>query len=303
MTPTLPVTPPPASTHPYAVRFELTLGSNVELSFVEDEARVAFGTADVLVIKKIRELPFHMTLVSLDVEAFCSAANAERAGQLLAFSLMWLAVSKRVTVGFAKWTGGWPFAVRDRTRSDGFTSRGEGRGYVRLDPADLSAEVARAYEKRLVQSEALLTSMQFYASARLEASEVSRFIGVMTALEALAEQEEYGAPVETVLLELACQVEKDPRLSDTSMDAVRNSLAGQIRLLKRESVGKAIRRLVKAHIDDKETQKFVDESYAVRSKILHEGMRVPDLGPRTFRLEDVVRAIYASKTGLDLSRP
>lgn len=300
----MPPSPPsqPESTHPYSVRFVLKFGSNVELDWAEHEIRVPFGDAGVLCIRRLKELPKNITQASIDLEAFSSASDAERAGQLLAFSLMWLAASKRITIGFAKWTGASPFAVRDRTRGDGITVEAEGRGFFRMSPTELSEEVGRAYTKKPVLPDSLITSMQFYASAHLESSEVARFIGLMTALEALAVQQEYDAAVEGVLRELAVQLEQSPGLADPANASLRSSLASQIRGMKRESVSRAIRRAVKAHIQDSETIKFVEESYAVRSKMLHEGLRVADLGERSGRMEQVLRDIYASITGLPLAR-
>lgn len=287
------------ATHPYAVRFILRLGSNVEITLVDGEASVLFGAEAVLVIKKIRDLPHHQMEVQLDVEAFSSASDAERAGQLLTFSLMWLAPSKRVTIDFARRTGPWPFAVRNRTLSEGTQVWGGGYAFHKLEPTALASEVARAYGLGFAPTDALLTSMQFFASSGLESSEVARFIAIMTALEALAEQQEYGSEIEAVLRELAKQVEQNTSVSDVS---VRNSLASQIRNMKRESVSKAIRRLVEKHINDKDTLKFVNDSYEARSRLLHDGARESDLGGRTQRLEDVVRRIYSSMTGLSLAR-
>jgi hypothetical protein len=289
-------------THPYSVRFVLVFGSNVDLEWTDNEIRVPFGGGGLLCIKKLKELPRNATQASIDLEAFASASEAERAGRLLAFSLMWLAASKQITIGFAKWTGTSPFAVRDRTRSDGLTAEAEGRGFFRMSPTELSDEVARAFGKNAALPDSLITSMQFYASARLESSEVARFIGLMTALEALAEQQEYDGAVETVLRELAMQLEQAPSLADPVNASLRSSLANQIRGLKRESVGRAIRRTVNGHIQDAETLKFVEESYAVRSKMLHEGMRAADLAERINRMERLMRSIYASITGLSLSR-
>ena len=47
---------------------------------------------------------------------------------------------------------------------------------------------------------------------------------------------------------------------------------------------------------------FVDEAYGVRSKILHEGLRAPELSTMTQRLEDIIRQIYASMFELPLVR-
>src|SRR4051812_11389371 len=93
------ITAPSELTHPYSVRFTMLLGSNVELDLAEDEVRVPFGKDQILIIKKLKELANNVRTISLDVEAFSTACEAERAGTLMAFSLMWLAASKRITIG------------------------------------------------------------------------------------------------------------------------------------------------------------------------------------------------------------
>lgn len=127
-----------------------------------------FGPGGLLAIRKLKELPRNQLKVSLDLEAFPSAAEAERAGRLLAFSIMWLAASKKITIGFAKWTGSSPFAIRDRTRSDGATVEAEGRGYLPLKASELSSEVARAYQKGATPDESLITSMPLLPTGCLD---------------------------------------------------------------------------------------------------------------------------------------
>ena len=125
------VEPPPVSTHPYAVRISLLLGNNVELDAAEDDVRLPFSQDAVLRIAKEarnpREEALSLTRVTVDLEAFSTAADAEQAGKLLVLSLLWMSASEKVTIAFRTRTGAFPFAVRDRTRGGGISAEAEGR--------------------------------------------------------------------------------------------------------------------------------------------------------------------------------
>jgi len=300
-------TPLPESTHPYAVRVSLVFGSNADLEMSENEMRFRFaGDYTIRVVKELanpREQANALKRLSVHLEAFPSASEAERAGKLLAVSLLWLAASKRVTLAFEKWTGDFPFAIRDRTQSPGLTVRAEGRVSFNIRPDELQAIAEEAFRTGLDVTPALMASMEFYASARMETTERAKFIGLITALEALSVQCDYGDDIGNILAELAKQLEASPLLAGEANASLRCSLSSRLRQLRQESVRQAIIRTVRQHINDRDTIKFVDEAYGVRSKILHEGMRAPELYALTHRLEDVMRQIYSSLFGLSLSRP
>lgn len=299
--------PLPETTHPYAVRVSLQLGSNVELDLSEDEIRLPFAEASTVRIAKEvanpREQAVFIKRITVDLEAFSSACEAERAGKILVVSILWVASSKRVTMAFEKWTGDYPFAVLDRTRSSDISVRAEGRVHSTVKPAEFSTIAGEAFKLGKDFGPHVLTSMEFYASARMESSERARFIGLMTALEALSVQHDYGDELAGVLDELASQLEASPLLAGTEKAALKSSLSGRLKQLRQESVRQAIQRTVKDYVDDRDTVKFIDEAYGVRSKILHEGTRAPELYALTHRVEDVMRQIYSAMLGLPLDRP
>lgn len=297
----------PDSTHPYAVRVSLMLGTNIELEMKEDELRLAFTDAHTIRIMKERRSPreeaLFITPVLVDLEAFTSAVEAERAGKLLTLSLLWLAASKKATMRFTKWTGDYPFAIRDRTQSSGMSVRAEGRVHWNLKPQEFVAIASMAYNKGKDVHRSVLTSMEFYAAARMEATEQARFIFLVTALEALSVQSDYGEGIASVLAKLESQLRSDPAIAGEDRSALRESLAGRLRQLRHESVRQAIVRTVQQYVSDAGTVKFVDEAYGLRSKILHEGKRTLGLDSLTNRLEDVLRTIYAALLGLQLTTP
>src|SRR5260221_10048078 len=136
--------------------------------------------------------------------------------------------------------------------------------------------------------------MEFYASARSESTERACFIGLMTALEALSVQRDYGDEIAALLADLSTELEGLPLLAGEEKASLRSSLSSRLRQLRQESVRQAIIRTVKDHINDPDTIRFVDEAYGVRSKILHEGLRAPELHIFTQRLEEIMRQLYSA---------
>ena len=230
-------------------------------------------------------------------------------------AVLWVAASKRVTIAFEKWTGDYPFAVRDRTRSDGVSGRAEGRAVFTVKPRaegravftvkpeEFSTVAGEAYRLGKDVGPHVLTSMEFYAASRMESTERARFIGLMTALEALSVQRDYGDEIAEVLANLATQLEGSPSLAGDDRALLRSSLSSRLKQLRQESVRQAILRTTKEFISDRKTIRFIDEAYGVRSKILHEGMRAPELHVLTHRVEDIMRQIYSAMLGLPLDRP
>lgn len=299
--------PLPESSHPYAVRVSLRLGSNVELGLTEDEVLLPF--ADDYTLRVVqehvnpREQVIFLKRITVHLEAFSSACEAERAGKLLAIAVLWVAASKRVTIDFERRTGDFPFAIRDRTQSSGISMRAEGRVHANVSPEEFSSIAGEAFKLGRDFPQHVLTSMEFYASARMESTERARFIGLMTSLEALSVQHDHGDEVAGLLGNLASQLEGSSLLAGDEKASLRNSLSSGLRQLRRESVRQAIIRTVTEHIGERDTLRFIDEAYKIRSKILHEGIRTPDLHTLTHRLEDVMRQIYSAMLGLPLNRP
>ena len=181
--------------------------------------------------------------------------------------------------------------------------RAEGRVHFTIKPEELPLVAEKAFRLGQDISPHILTSLEFYASARMETTDRARFIGLMTALEALSVQYDYGDDIGSLLTELASRLEESPLLQGDDKASLRSSLSGRLKGLRQESVRQAIVRAVREHMNDKETFRFVDEAYGVRSKILHEGLRAAELTNLTHRLEDVLRTIYSSILGLPLGRP
>ena len=85
--------------------------------------------------------------------------------------------------------------------------------------------------------------------------------------------------------------------SEIQDERLKNSLRGQIGNFKRESVRSAIQRLLKDSQIIEEDIKFVDKAYSDRSKIVHEGKRVPELSILNSKLENVLISVYKYLSG------
>jgi hypothetical protein len=290
------------------VRVPLILGSNVEIDLAGEVCLPFAAECTIRIVKEHtspREDANSVKRVTAHLEAFPSASAAERAGTIFAASILWVAASNRVSIAFEGRTGDFPFSIRDRNRSEGVSARGELRGYYTMTPSEPASIAEAAYRHVKDVPPHVLTSLEFFASARMESTERARFIALIIALEALSVQRDYAEALPklpALLDKLATRVEGAALLRGEQYDSIRASLSSRLKQLRFESVRQAIVRTVKVHIKDKPTIKFVDEAYGVRSKILHEGLREPELHEMTHRLEGIMRDIYSSLLGLPLVR-
>lgn len=300
----------PESTHPYAVCVSLVLGSNVELNLSDEDVPLRF--ADNYTLKVVKEItsPKEETnglqRVSVHLEAFPTDSEAEQAGELLVLSILWVAASRGVTIAFEKWTGKFPFSIRNRTQSIGVVGinsfRGDASSHQPISLKDFSSIAEEAYKQRNDLPTHVLASMEFYASARMESTERSRFIMLITALEALSKQNNYGGEVEDLLGKLASKLENSPALAGEGKASLKDSLSGRLKDLNRESVRQAIVRTLKEN-DLGENIKFIEKAYGIRSKILHTGHREAELHDFTDRLDKIMRQLYSAVLGLEPERP
>lgn len=139
----------------------------------------------------------------------------------------------------------------------------------------------------------LFLSMELCASSRIASNNRSKLIMLVSAFEALAKQQDLSAELGTTVDELKSIV----RASSIEDGGIKSSLLGQIEGLKRESVRRAVRRLLATvGLSDEDCQ-FVDKAYQARSKIVHEGQRVSELDAMNGRLDSLLKFIYSSVNG------
>ncbi|MDO9066801.1 MAG: HEPN domain-containing protein [Chloroflexota bacterium] len=145
-------------------------------------------------------------------------------------------------------------------------------------------------------NEKLLLAMELFASARQESTERSRFVGLVSSLEPLAEQQSYTGEVSGMIDRFKDQI-KELKL----LPHIEASLSGRIANLSTESVSSAIRRVVKETLpDDSEALRIIEDAYNLRSRILHDGTTDADLNQKSREVETVVRRVIASRAALNL---
>lgn len=129
--------------------------------------------------------------------------------------------------------------------------------------------------------------MELFTSARLEATERTRFLGLVSSLEPLATQELHGGDVPE-LIDNYLSMLRDASISEE----IRNSLRSSINNLKKESVGFAIKKMIRsAFPEDRNAISLVGHAYDVRSQILHNGQADEDLDLIARDVEALVRKI------------
>ncbi|KJV05375.1 hypothetical protein [Methylocucumis oryzae] len=86
------------------------------------------------------------------------------------------------------------------------------------------------------------------------------------------------------------------QVSDLIMDdSLRCSLIGRIDQLKRESIARAIQKLVSNCLPgDIESLKIIKDAYNIRSTVLHDGSTDADLREKSNQVEEVIRKVFES---------
>lgn len=228
--------------------------------------------------------------VSMSVSGFSSASTAESQGLKLSASILWAAISRRVPLRLNYHTP-YPSIVFDRTQQRGGGSSFSATGYSYSRFSGFVDKMQEIFDSQTDVDINLLISMELFTSARLEATERTRFLGLVSSLEPMATQEPYGDVVTNLIDQYLSM------LHETSVpEDVRNSLRGSIQRLKNESVGFSIKKLVRNSFpgDDKAIT-LVSHAYDVRSKILHNGQVDDDLEFITNELEGLVRRLIAHR--------
>lgn len=223
------------------------------------------------------------------LEATETACEAEELGKRLACALLKVAIDRHWGLRLSWPDTPLPCRVIDRTASPGVTMQAFGSSTSHLLLSDFASELQRIFKKLLKAPYRLLLSMELCASSKFEADNRTRLVLLVSALEALAEQKELGGEVDELITTLTPLVE-DSAIEDQSL---KNSLLGQVRNLKRESSRRAIKRkLHEAGLSDQELA-FIEETYSARSKVVHEGRRVPELGNMNAELDRLITIVYS----------
>jgi hypothetical protein len=228
------------------------------------------------------------------LDATETACEAEELGKRLACALLKVAIDRQWGLRLSWPDTPLPCRVVDRTASRGATMQGFGSvtGYLTL--SDFTSALQESFRKLLKAPYRLLLSMELCASARFESDNRAKLILLVSALEALAEQREFASEVIDLINKLSALIDKT-QIEDASL---KDSLLGQVRNLKRESSRRAIRRKLRdAGFSDQDLT-FVEEAYSARSKVVHEGLRVPELAAMTAELDRLIGLVYSREIEL-----
>lgn len=137
-------------------------------------------------------------------------------------------------------------------------------------PGDFEKNVAECYrpDKLLTQKQTL--AAQLYSQSHFHASDAARFVTLISAVEALAEQRR-SSPAACALIETFVGMTAAPVDLEGSE---KQTLTDRLGYLKLESIGSACRALVRAYCGEPAVKDFM-RLYDVRSKLLHTGEPPP----------------------------
>lgn len=228
------------------------------------------------------------------LEATETACEAEELGKRLACALLKVAIDRQWGLRLSWPDTPLPCRVVDRTASRGATMQAFASVTGHLALADFASTLQETFKKLSKAPYRLLLSMELCASARFEADNRAKLVLLVSALEAIAEQQSF----DTELTELVTNLSKiigDFTIAEASL---KESLLGQVQNLKRESSRRAIKRkLREAGLSDQEVA-FVEVAYGARSKVVHEGLRVPGLNAMTAELDRIIQRVYSHEVDL-----
>jgi hypothetical protein len=144
--------------------------------------------------------------------------------------------------------------------------------------------------------------MELFASAGLESSERARVLALVSALEPLAALQSYGAAVDKFVSETRGALNENPGISAEMKENVR----GQLDSLRREPLGRAMRRIVAGLPAPADAVAIVSEAYELRNQIVLAGRPTdPAANLHAIRrsLAGVIRSLYAARFARKLVTP
>lgn len=228
------------------------------------------------------------------LEATETACEAEELGKRLACALLKVAIDRQWGLRLSWPDTPLPCRVVDRTASRGATMQGFASVTGHLTLSDFASTLQETFKKLSKAPYRLLLSMELCASARFEADNRAKLVLLVSALEAIAEQQSFDTELTELITNLS-KIISDFTISEASL---KESLLGQVQNLKRESSRRAIKRkLREAGLSDEELA-FVEVAYGARSKIVHEGLRVPELNAMTAELDRIIQRVYSHEVDL-----
>jgi hypothetical protein len=229
----------------------------------------------------------------LEVEGFATAAEAEGAGMKAAQALLLTALDLDFGVRLT-YTNHHPSTVYDRTVSTGDAMAA--LGTTSWQETIVIEKLADNFQTGL-RGRRLTMSMELLASSYMEANDRAKFIMAVSALEPLAEAQDLGLEVKAFVARALLELR-----ADSSVPAhLRSSIEGRINQLRTESVRQSLLRLCDRWFPgDRETAKYLDYVYGLRSELLHDGAIADQdilLSTEIAKVQRRVRGIYEQEYG------
>jgi hypothetical protein len=139
------------------------------------------------------------------------------------------------------------------------------------DPKSLIETFKREYENSRQLTEKQVLASEIYASSFFDVSARSRFITLVTAVEALLELQVRSVEVQNLVAEFETATQGSKMDKDT-----KDSIIGSLQWLKCQSIGQAGRALARQLLPDElfngqSSPDFFTRCYDLRSQILHRG--------------------------------
>jgi len=276
---------------PYGVRLSFLLESSTKLN-VDGECSLLISPDYLLRIapskSSARLSASDSQCWNVSVEGFATAGEAEQVGLKVSMGFLWAAVSGQYSLRLLYHTP-LPCSVYDRTKRGGLRMSGSATLTISRNINNIFEPLNRIVSSSTPADQRLLLAMELFASARMETTERSKFVGMVSSLEPLARQRIYDNHELERLIEAYQQ-----ELSESSIDQdLRNSLRNKIDNLRVESISKAIRRLIADKLPgDADALATINEAYGIRSRILHDGATDADLEMKGREAEAVIRRVF-----------
>lgn len=230
------------------------------------------------------------------ISGFRSAAEAEREGRRLAQALLLFAISTDKGVRL-EYHGEEPCRVLDRTRSGGFGIYAEGATFQSQEL--VLDELVDSFSQEILDRR-LFLSMELYSASLLEMTDRTRFIMIVSALEPLVNQENYGPEISAFIESAMATLDA----TDGIPESIRRSLRGRLDQMHRESIRQALHRLCTVWFPNQPTlHARIERAYTLRSELLHNGAFSDpsiDLTGEIYQITAVLRSIYERETGRTL---
>jgi len=309
------ITAPNENEFPYGAKVVIFLNGMVKFELALKDKLISLDDKLVIQFKQNEHSFLHFQEITVpgfqewvvSILGFKTACEAEIAGLKLAESLFWLSISRNFPIRFI-YNKSLPCTVFDRTSGAGMSMSGymhPEQTESKNDIVSCIKEVFSSEAEPIIDRERLLLAMELYSSSSLEITQQSKFIALITSLEALSEQEDYTkyiSFVEDKINELKEAIESQDEVNIPKK--VKNSLKGRIgKELLRESVNQAVLgKMRKCSLETPENKKLFCQAYKTRSDLLHNGKTgeyLPELNQKT---SELIRSIFANCLNLKLKK-